>query len=80
MIIARNYGASTWEEFGMTEDSKLTFTLSEKGKYADIQELSALQYSDEREDFDADVIFANFREVRGGELREEIRRIEDYIR
>jgi hypothetical protein len=30
VVIARNYGASTWEEFGMTDDSKITVTLNEK--------------------------------------------------
>lgn len=69
VVIARNYGASTWEEFEMTESSKVTVTLNERGKYLDTQELFALAYSDLREDFDSDVIFANFREVRGGRLK-----------
>ena len=70
VVIARNYGASTWEDFGMTENSKVTVTLNKKGKYIDVQELYALEYSDERKDFDSDIMFANFREVRGGRLKE----------
>ena len=70
-VIARNYGASTWEEFEMTEDSKVTVTLNKKGKYIDTQELFALKYSDERNDFDSDIIFANFRDVKGGRLTSE---------
>lgn len=68
-VIARNYGSGTWEECGVTEASKVTVTLNEKGKYTDVQELYALQYSDERGDFDSDAVFANFREVRGGRLK-----------
>ena len=68
-VIARNFGNSSWEEFGMTEDSKVTVTLREKGKYLSSQEFYSLKYSDERKDFDSDVIFANFRELRGGNLR-----------
>ena len=67
--IARNYGTPTWEEFEMTEDATITVTLNEKGKYLTTQELYALQYSDERKDFDSDIIFANFREVAGGSLK-----------
>lgn len=69
VVIARNYGASTWEEFGMTEDSKVTVTLNEKGKYIAVQELYALDYSDIREQYESDAMFANFREVQGGNLK-----------
>ena len=69
VVIARNYGAGTWEEFEMTDSSKVTVTLNEAGKYKDIQELYALSYSDNRDDFDSDIIFANFREVEGGKLK-----------
>ena len=69
VVIARNYGASTWEEFGMTEDSKVTVTLNEKGKYIAVQELYALDYSDVRELYESDAVFANFREVQGGKLK-----------
>ena len=68
-VIACNYGPSTWEEYGMTNDSKVTVTLNERGKYLEIQELYALIYSDLREDFDSDVVFANVREVVGGNLK-----------
>ena len=67
-VIARNYGESTWAEFEMTADSKVTVTLREKGKYAATQELYSLSYYDERERYDSDVMFANFREVKGGNL------------
>ena len=69
--IARNYGASTWEEFGMTASSKVTVTLRERGKYLGVQELYALEYSDDRNDYDSDVIFANFRAIRGGDLKQD---------
>lgn len=69
VMIARNYGAPTWDEFKVTDSTKVTATLNEKGKYLDVQELYALSYSDERKDFDSDVIFANFREVKGGNMK-----------
>lgn len=69
VVIARNFGASTWEEFGMTNQSKVTVTLNEKGKYKDTEDLFSLKYSDKREDYDSDIEFANFREVTGGKLK-----------
>ena len=69
VAIARNYGDSTWEEFELTENSKITVTLNEKGKYKSTQELYALQYTDSRDDYASDVVFANFREVTGGSLK-----------
>ncbi len=68
-VVAYNYGDSTWEAFGMTDDATVTVTLREQGKYAATQELFSLQYSDERDDYDSDEIFANFREVAGGSLK-----------
>lgn len=68
-VIARNYGASAWEEYKMTDDATVTVTLNQKGKYLATQELFSLRYSDDRADFDSDVVFANFREVQGGSLK-----------
>ena len=68
-VIACNYGSSTWEQYGLNENSKVTITLKERGKYLEIQELYALIYSDLRDDFDSDVVFANFREIAGGNLK-----------
>ena len=67
--LARNYGDPTWDEFRMTKDSKATVTMNEKAKYLSTQELNKLEYSDNREDYGSDIIFANFREVEGGNLR-----------
>ncbi|MBQ6381182.1 MAG: tyrosine-protein phosphatase [Clostridia bacterium] len=70
VVIVRNCGASTWEEFGLTNASKVTVTLAEKGKYQHRQALFAAGYSDKREDYDSDSAFANFRAVKGGKLQE----------
>ncbi|MBP5467580.1 MAG: tyrosine-protein phosphatase [Clostridia bacterium] len=70
VVIARNYGKSTWEEFGMTETSEVEIILNRKGKYLAREELYQLNYSDDRTKFESDIMFANFRAVRGGNLRE----------
>lgn len=68
-VIAKNYGESTWEGYRMTDSSRVTVTLREKGKYINVQELFALNYSDERSGFESDIMFANFRAVKGGKLK-----------
>ncbi|MBQ7677451.1 MAG: GH3 auxin-responsive promoter family protein, partial [Lachnospiraceae bacterium] len=58
----------TWDEYHMTADTKVTVTLNEKGKYQQTEDIFNLQYSDDRNDFPSDEVFAKFREVKGGEL------------
>ena len=70
VAIKRNYGDDTWEEFTGPGIDKVTVILEEKGKYLETEELYNLTYSDDRNDYDSDIVFANFREVKGGSLRE----------
>ena len=70
VMIARNYGSPMWIETGADKSTKAVATVREAGKYAPIQELYSLTYSDEREKFDSDVQFANYRTFFGGELTE----------
>ena len=69
VVIARNFSGPTWDEFGMTDDTTVTITLNEKGKYLAVQELYSLEYSNIRESYPSDVAFANYREVKGGSLK-----------
>ena len=68
-VIARNYGAPAWDEFGLAEGDTVTVTLREKGKYLQIQQLFSLKYSNARKDFPSDAVFSNFRELRGGDMK-----------
>ena len=49
-----------------------SITLNEHGKYAAIQNARDIHYYDERERYESDEIFANFRVIRAGGLREGI--------
>jgi len=69
VAVKRSYGDDTWEEFTGPGIDSVTVTLMEKGKYLDIEELYNLTYSDDRNDYESDSIFANFREIEGGKLR-----------
>ena len=56
----------------LDEHSKATISLNEKGKYLAIQEAMDIHYEDERNKFESDEEFANFRNIRMGNIREGI--------
>ena len=65
-----NNGGDLWEIAELTESETATITLAEKGKYADIQSARDIHYEDDRALFESDEVFANFRSVKVGRLRE----------
>lgn len=69
-MIARCYGDHVWEEFGLDDSSTVDISMNEKGKYHDVQEVREIEYSDERDEYGSDAEFANFREIKGGSLRD----------
>ncbi|MBQ3262482.1 MAG: tyrosine-protein phosphatase [Oscillospiraceae bacterium] len=65
-----NNGDDLWLIAGLTEDETATVTLNTRGKYLDIQNARDIHYTDAREDYDSDEIFANFRAVSVTGLKE----------
>ena len=59
-----------WKSADLEEHDKASVTLRERGKYLDIQEARDIQYSDDRTKYDSDIIFANFRPMNLGRLKE----------
>ena len=64
--------ASLWLAASVEEHDRASITLNEKSKYLDIQNARDIHYRDEREKFDSDEIFANFRAMNFGQLKENI--------
>ena len=58
-----NNGDDLWEIAGLTESDTASVSLHERGKYLDIQNARDIHYYDEREKYESDEIFANFRSV-----------------
>ena len=85
---AINYGADLWDEgmlyagkeekvslfsqANLDEHCTASVYLNDHGVYLDIQEARDIHYSDERKDFKSDEIFANFRNVKLGNIGEGI--------
>ena len=58
-----------WDTFNLDENVSVTITLAEKGKYLDIQNARDIHYFDDRDMYETDEVFANFREMKGGRLK-----------
>lgn len=54
----------------LSEHDTATVTLNERGKYLDVQEARDINYSDLREEYPSDVVFANFRNFYMGDITE----------
>lgn len=69
--VCRNYGDDLWVEGNIDDKVTATVTLNETKKYLDIQESSDIKYTDTQGSI-PDYIFANFRSVKVGKMKENI--------
>ena len=58
-----NNGDDLWTVAGLKETDTVTVTLAERGAFASIQKARDIHYADDREKFESDAVFANFRGV-----------------
>jgi len=56
-----NNGDDLWVIAGLSENDTATVSLNARGKYLDVQNARDIHYFDEREKYESDEIFANFR-------------------
>lgn len=69
---AINNGDDLWTVAELDEDATAQITLCEHGKYLNVQQARDIHYEDDRALFASDAVFANFRSVNVGQLRENI--------
>lgn len=67
-----NFGDDLWDVAGLKEGDTAAVSLREKGKYLQIQEANDIHYTNERDDYASDEIFANFRNVTAGRIKENV--------
>ena len=67
-----NNGDDLWNVAGLDENCTGTVTLNEHGTYLEMQLARDIHYTDKREDYPSDEVFANFRNVEIGNMREGI--------
>ena len=67
---AINNGDDLWEVAGLHEGDTASISFDMRGLYAAVQEARDVHYTDERNDYDSDAVFANFRGVTAGGIRE----------
>ena len=67
-----SYGDNLWDTAGLSEGDTGSIFLHEKGKYRADQEAGDIQYTDNREDYGSDEVFANFRNVAAGNIKKNV--------
>ena len=70
--VAISNGNDSYEMYEIQDDTTGTITLNKKGKYKDVQDSLSLKYSDDRNEFTSDTVFANFREMNVGNLKDNL--------
>lgn len=71
-LLARAQKSTVWDEANPDENTVARITLREKGAYKEIQSALSLRYENDPALFPSADVFANFREIRGGKLKEGI--------
>lgn len=61
-----------WQNANLDGTMTATITLDEKGKYLDIQQARDIHYFDDRTLYPSDQVFANFRALKGGSLKDNL--------
>ena len=67
-----NNGDDLWEIADIEETATATVSLHARSTYRAIQDARDIHYTDERSDYDSDEIFANFRTVSAGAMKENV--------
>lgn len=67
-----NYGDDVYTMNNFDENTKVTITVNQAGKYKDIEETLCIKYSDDINEYPSREAFANFREVNVGNLKNNI--------
>lgn len=67
--VAINNGDPLWDVSGVSDSDTATVTVAQAGAYAATQDAFNITYTNERSDYASDEVFANFRELSGGNLR-----------
>ena len=67
-----NNGDDLWVLAALKQTDQAQITLAEQAAYLDIQNARDIHYKDDRDLFSSDAVFANFRRVQAGNIRENV--------
>ncbi|MBQ9010368.1 MAG: tyrosine-protein phosphatase [Clostridia bacterium] len=66
-----NYGEDVWTRANLSEGDTADISMCEKAKYLNIQNIASVELVNDRSAFSSDEVFANFRSLKGGNLKED---------
>ena len=65
-----NSGADLWTVSGLSDADTADIKLNTAGAFLDIQQARDIHYQDDRSKFPTDAVFANFRNIKAGDIKE----------
>ena len=65
-----NSGADLWTVSGLSDTDTADIKLNTAGAFLDIQQARDIHYQDDRSKFPTDAVFANFRNIKAGNIKE----------
>lgn len=71
-VLITNNNRGMWTEAGLSSDITVEITLNTAGKYKATYEALGQDYSIDRNEYDSDIQFANFRALQGGNLKKDL--------
>ena len=71
-LTRKNSLADVWKELGLTDEATAKISIAKKEQYYDIQKKLNISYTNNRDDYDSDEQYANFRAVNGGNLKQDV--------
>lgn len=69
-VLIANNNSDLWTLFGFKDGDEVTLKLNTKGKYIETQNALGHSYGNDRDEYESDEQFANFRSLKGGNLKE----------
>ncbi|MDO4198929.1 MAG: tyrosine-protein phosphatase [Erysipelotrichaceae bacterium] len=67
--VTDNNGGDLWIRFNLCEKDTVSIEMNTKGKYISVQKAMNVIYTNKREDYESDEIYANFRPMNGGNMK-----------
>ncbi len=69
-VLIANNNSDLWSLLKLNDGEQVTIKLNTKGKYLDVQSVLGTPYLNDRDAYKSDEVFANFRSLKGGNLKD----------
>lgn len=69
-VLLKQYEQNIIDAGNLKENDVVTISLNKEGKYKEMQDAFSLKYSNDRNEYESDEVFANYRNIKVGKIKE----------